>query len=262
MSKDKKIKDFDCEKEFNRNYSVESFQEISHYWWQDCYSQIENFVLQNIPLNNDSEILECGCGSGNSSLRIASLVKKITLLDSSNNALKCARKLADYYGVKNVELIKGDVFDMSFKNNRFDFCWNIGLIEHYDFEQAKEVVKEMLRVTKSSGWIFIGVPNFKSLAIIKAKLLSYGFLKPLTFWIKGYRLGKEKKYNLDSLKKLIRVASEKSGIKIEQIYLDYVGSVLPVETPEFIFKKIDKFFSRFFPKFSFLVLITIKINKS
>ncbi|PIW92371.1 MAG: hypothetical protein COZ89_00220 [Candidatus Nealsonbacteria bacterium CG_4_8_14_3_um_filter_37_23] len=261
MFKDKKIKDFDWEKEFNRNYSVESFQEVRYYWWKDCYNQIGKFVLQNIPLNNNSEILECGCGSGNSSLRLASLVKKITLLDSSDNALKCAKKLADYYRVKNAEFIKGDVFHMFFENNRFDFCWNIGLIEHYNFEQAKEIVKEMLRVTKSTGWMLLGVPNFKSLAIIKAKLLSHGLLRPLTFWIKGYRLGEEKKYNLDSLKRLIRIASEESGVKIEQTSFDYVGSVLPVETPAFIFKKIDKFFSRFFSRFSFLILVAVKINK-
>ena len=261
MFKDKEIKDFDWEKEFNRNYSVESFQEISHYWWKDCYNQIEKFVLQNIPLNNNSEILECGCGSGNSSLRLAPLVKKTILLDSSNNALKCAKELADYYKVKSVEFVTGDVFNMPFKNNQFDFCWNIGLIEHYNFEQAQKIVKEMMLVTKSSGWIFIGVPNFKSLAIIKAKILSYAFLKPLTSRIKGYRLRGEKKYSLSSLKRLIRVASEENDIKIEQVSFDYVGSVLPVETPKFIFKRINKFFSRFFPRYSFLFLVAVKINK-
>ena len=262
MFKNKEIKDFDWEKEFDRNYSIENFQEISHDWWKDCYNQIEKFVLQNIPLNNNSEILECGCGSGNSSLLLAPLVKKIILLDSSNNALKCAKELADYYKIKNVKFVNGDIFHMPLENNLFDFCWNIGLIEHYNFEQAKEIIKEMMRVTKSSGWIFIGVPNFKSLAIIKAKILSYSFLKPLTFLIKGYRLNGEKKYSLSNLKRLICTTSEENNIKIEQASFDYIGSVLPVETPKFIFKRVNKFFSRFFLRSSFLVLVAVKINKS
>lgn len=255
------MKDYDWDKEFNRNYPVEEFQEVDHHWWKDCYNQIEKFVLQNIPLQSDSEILESGCGSGNSSLRLASLVEKVVLLDSSENALKCARQLADYYKVKNAEFIKGDVFRLPFENNRFNFCWNIGLIEHYNLEQAKQIVEEMLRVTKLEGWLLMGVPNFKSLAVIKAKLLSYSFLKPLTFWIKGYRLGEERKYNPADLKRLIHATAEESGIGIEQFPLGYVGSFLPVETPQVVFKRIDKFFSRLFSGFSFLILFAVKIKK-
>lgn len=261
MFRNKKINDFNWEKEFNRNYPVENFQELSYFWWKDCYRQIEKFVLQNIPLNNNSEILECGCGSGNSSLKLAPLVKKVILLDSSNNALECAKKLADYYKVKNVEFINANIFHMPFENNQFDFCWNIGLIEHYNFEQAKKIIKEMLRVTKSSGWILIGVPNFKSLAIVKAKLLSYNLLRPLTFWIKGYRLSGEKNYNLNNLSRLICDTTEEYGVKIEQISSDYVGSILPIEVPKFFFEKINKFLSHFFSGFSFLILIAVKIKR-
>lgn len=251
----------DWEKEYERNYPVEKFQEVAHYWWQDCYKQIEDFVLGHVFLDKNSEILESGCGSGNSSLKLASLVKKVILLDTSNAALNCAKKLANYYKVKNVEFVKSDTFNIPFKNERFDFCWNIGLIEHYNSEEAKKIIKEMLRVIKQGGWICIGVPNFASLPIIKARLLSFKPLKPLTFWIKGYRLEEERKYRLKDLNNLLFLASKESGVGLTQVSSDYVGSILPVETPNFIFKKINKFFSTFFSKFSFLILISAKVKK-
>jgi len=250
------------EKEYERNYPVEKFQEINNHWWLDCYNQIEHFILKNVPLNKNSEILECGCGSGNSSLRLAHKVEKVVLFDISINALECAKQLANYYNVNNVEFIKGDVFHIPFDEKQFDFCWNIGLIEHYNLIQAKEILKEMVRVTKHGGYICIGVPNFASLPILKARLLSFKPLKPLTFWVKGYRLTTEKKYNKKIIDRLLHAVSKEDGIKLTKITFGYVGSILPVETPEFIFRKINKFSTRFFNKFSFLILVIAQINHS
>lgn len=247
------------EKEFERDYPVEKFQEIDNYWWKDCYNKIENFVLKNIPLDKNSKILECGSGSGNSSLRLANKVKKVVLLDSSKNALRCSKQLAGRYKANNAEFIEGDIFHMPFEEKEFDLCWNIGVIEHYDFMKAKEAIKEMLRVTKDSGYICIGVPNFKSLAIIKAILLSSRILKPLTFWAKGYRLSDEKRYDEEDLNNLLAVAAKESRVELKNISFGYVGSVLPAETPKGIFQKLDNLFSRIFSKSSFLVMVTAKI---
>jgi len=249
------------EEEFKRDYSVEKFQEVNHYWWKDCYDQIEEFVLKNVPLDKKSELLECGCGSGNSSLRLAHLVKRVILLDFSDAALSCARKLAYYHGAKNVEFVKGDAFGLPFQDNQFDLCWNIGVIEHYNFEGAKKIVREMLRVVKDGGRVIIGTPNFMSLPVIKARLLSLKILMPLTFWIKGYRVKDEIKYNLKDLKNLVFLASKENGARLDKISYCYVGSILPVETPGFIFAKVNKFLSRVFSRFSFLVLISAKVEK-
>lgn len=256
--KERKI---DWEKEFTRNYPIEKFQEINHFWWRDCYDQIEKFVFKNIPLNNGSELIECGCGSGNSSLKIAHLVKRVVLFDGSAVALSCAKKLADYYGVKNVEFIKGDAFCLPFQDNQFDFCWNIGLIEHYNFKEAGKIVGEMLRVVEGGGHIIIGVPNFTSLPIIKARILGSKILRPLIFWAKGYKIKDEIKYNLMDLKNLIFRTAKESGVEVGGVSYGYVGSVLPIETPRFIFKKLNKLFSKVFPMFSFLILVSIEVKK-
>ena len=251
----------DWEQEFKRDCPIEKFQEINHYWWLDCYDKIEKFILENILLDKNSEILECGSGSGNSSLRLANKVKKVILLDNSKNALRCSRQLAGYYKVNNVEFIKGDIFHMPFSEREFDLCWNVGVVEHYDFIKAKEAVKEMLRITKDSGYICIGVPNFKSLAIVKARFLSSSLLKPLTFWLKGYRLSDEKKYDAENLSKLLFATAKESKVELKDISCSYVGSVLPTETPKSIFQKFNILSNRIFSKSSFLVIMSAKVDR-
>lgn len=248
------------EKEFERNYPVEKFQEISHFWWRDCYEDIERIIIKNIPLSVKTVILEYGCGSGISSLSLASKVKKVFLLDRAKNPLKCAKQLSEYLGVENAEFLNGDIFSFPFKRSQFDFCWNIGLIEHYDFSTAKILIEKVAGITKQSGYICLGVPNFRSLAILKARMLSIRALRVFTSHIKGYRLDDEKKYNEKKLISLLEKVGREKGFEFSDISIDYAGSVLPVETPRFIFRAINGPISRMFKRFSFLILLTAKVS--
>jgi len=244
--------------EYDRKCSVKDYPEIKHYWWRNCYSEINNAIIKRIPLNENSKVLECGCGTGKSSLLLSPKVREVVLLDSFLCSLKCAKSLAGYYGAKNTKFIKDDVFRMPFKENLFDFCWNVGLIEHYNQKKAEDIIVEMARVTKNLGYICIGVPNFNSLAIRKAKFLSYKYLKPFTFWIAGYRLVDEHNYNIQILKDMMVNVTRRYNVKFEDIHFDYAGSFLPIETPFFIYKTIN----RYFPKnFSFLLLLIAKVRK-
>lgn len=244
--------------EYDRKYSVKDYPEIKHYWWRDCYSKINDLITKRIPLDKKAEILECGCGTGNSFLLLSSRVRKVVLLDYTSYSLECAKTLAGYYKTKNAEFVKADVFKMPFQENSFDFCWNIGLIEHYNQKKAEDIIIEMTRVTKNSGYICIRVPNFASLAIKKAKFLSYKYLQPFTFWITGYRLADEHNYNTQILKDMMVNITRRYNVKFEDIHFDYAGSFLPIETPFFIYKTVNKYFPK---KLSFLLLLTARVKK-
>ncbi len=246
------------DKEFKRDCNVDDFQEIKHYWWINCYKEIEDFVLREVKLNKNSKILEVGSGSGNSSLRLASLVGQVFLLDKSKYSLDCSKKLADYYGLDNVKMINGDIFRIPFDDEIFDLCWNVGLIEHFNFEQAQQCIEEMFRVTKNYGYVCVGVPNFRSLPIIKAKINSAlsRFIN-----IKGYKLDDEKKYTRSDIEKIFITAANKNRIKISKIVFDYSGSFLPVETPYHFFKLFNGLFSLFFRKSKFIIIGVVQIYR-
>ncbi|MDD3085062.1 MAG: class I SAM-dependent methyltransferase [Candidatus ainarchaeum sp.] len=250
------MKSKNWEKEFERNDNVETYQEINNYWWVDCYKDIDATIKKNIPIKKNMKILECGSGTGNSSLLLAKDVNSIVLLDQSKSAINSSKKLAKYYDVKNVDFLIGDIFKMPFKDKIFDFCWNIGVLEHYDIEEAKKMILEMRRVTKENGYMCIGVPNFRSLAIIKARFLSNSLLRPITNSINGYRLDDEKKYTIRKFKEIFSDLKD-DNIFFKNISFHYAGSFLPVETSHDIYKKLIKF-KAFLNEFSFLILVIIK----
>jgi ubiquinone/menaquinone biosynthesis C-methylase UbiE len=248
------------EKEFQRSYSTEEFQEVSSFWWRDCYDGIEKSLLEKVPLDKNSLVIEYGCGSGISSLRLAPKIEKVYLLDTAESALNCAKQLADYLKVANVEFLFEDAFNMPFKDGYADLCWNVGLLEHYDRPKAKELLKESARVVKDSGYICIGVPNFRSLPIIKARILSMKALRPLIGLLKGYRLDDEKNYNEKKLIETLKEIEKEGEFSFLEISIDYAGSALPIETPETIFNIFNNPIGELFRKFSFLILLTAKVK--
>ena len=248
--------------EYGRPEKDTYLQEIDNYWWKQCYDEIENFVIKKIPLIKDWEIAECGSGSGNSSLRMSKRVKKITLVDSSKNALEYSKKLAKIYNADNVEYALADIFNAPFPDGSFDFCWNVGVIEHYKLAEAEKILREMIRITKDGGFICVGVPNFNSLPILKAKILSSKFGLKFLPRAKGYRLQDERRNDENQIKQMLAKACDENGASITQLNIGYAGSVLPVETPKIIFKTLNGLCNQIFKQKSFLIMLSAKINKN
>ncbi len=129
-----------------------------------------NFVIKFTKkyLSKESKILEGGCGRG----------QFVYLLDKNGyNAygVDYAKKTVE--GVKknfpDLNISLGDVRRLDFSDNSFDGYWSLGVIEHF-YEGYDEILKEMDRLIKRDGFLFLTFPNFNFLRKIKAK---FGFYK-------------------------------------------------------------------------------------
>lgn len=105
-------------------------------------------------------ILEAGCGFGVTSLLIGSKAQR-TLLDLEPKAIETARKLFDRAG-QHAEFEVGDLFKMSFPDNTFDVVFNAGVMEHFGQAGRCAALREMARVTKPGGIIYVAIPNHYS----------------------------------------------------------------------------------------------------
>ncbi len=54
-------------------------------------------------------------------------------------------------------LVVADLNQLPFRNESIDLCWNSSTIEHLPDPQS--ALKEMVRVTRTKGIVFVGVPN-------------------------------------------------------------------------------------------------------
>ncbi|MFH1392118.1 MAG: class I SAM-dependent methyltransferase [bacterium] len=229
--------------------------DFSSYWWECYFSEITEFVNLCISRYKNPHILEAGSGSGKASILLGKNLKR-TLVDISMNALEYAKYIAKKFNAKNIEYVNGNIFALPFEDKTFDLAWNIGVIEHYKYTQSVLILREMIRVTKQEGKIAIGVPNFMSGPIIKARILKH----PILRFVPGYRLGTEHRYTEKKLIDLFRKAAQHEKRRISNFEIKYFGNPLPIETPRFLLTSLGKMIEYLLPKNKFLLFVICDIE--
>ncbi|MDD3735132.1 MAG: class I SAM-dependent methyltransferase [Candidatus Pacebacteria bacterium] len=128
-------------------------------------------------LKKGSRILDLACGSGRFSIGAAKLGFKVTGLDVTPEAVKAARARAKRDKLNNVEFVEGDMTDLRFKDSTFDytFCPRFSINAVATHDQRSKAVKQMLRVTKKSGKVFIESFN--------KWYLGKGFVGPIKLYV-------------------------------------------------------------------------------
>lgn len=130
------------------------------------FADIPLYHLGNIKGKN---ILEAGCGTSESLVRIAKKAKKVTGLDLSKKSVSLSKANFKRHNIpkEGYSLVLGDIQKMKFNDNSFDITFNAGVIEHFDGDKINnKPVEEMIRVTKKGGKIVILVPCVYSLFYI------------------------------------------------------------------------------------------------
>jgi len=137
-------------KELEKKYVYNTYQNIAEDFSTSRYKvwdSVKDF-LNNI--ENDSKILEVGCGNGKNLL-----YRKDELVsygcDISDEFVRICRE-------RGLNVDKGDNINLNYKNNFFDYTISVAVIHHISSEERRiQAIKELVRVTKPGGKIFIEV---------------------------------------------------------------------------------------------------------
>jgi ubiquinone/menaquinone biosynthesis C-methylase UbiE len=134
---------------------------ISHYSGEVSYytqaplRNVEKKLLTFIP--KQSRILDVGCGSSRFTIGAAQMGHNVTGIDITPAAIAAAIEKAKKLNLGNVNFLVGDMTEMSFGNNRFDyvFCPRFSINTVATFEKRRGTIKEMFRVVKPEGTVYI-----------------------------------------------------------------------------------------------------------
>jgi len=226
---------------------------FSQYYWMQYHQDLAGAIKDKSKSHKNRTVLELGCGSGKASL-LTNLEASYYLVDIAENALQTAEYLSEILGIKKIKTFRRDVFNNKLSPNFFDIVVSIGLIEHYTSPEIIKLCAEINRVIKDQGTIFLGIPNYRSLAYQKAnflKRLDKKFI--ISKIIPGYRNHSEKPYSESDMRKIFRLS------KLNLIETEYVGPWLFVETPKFIIKLSRSFgIDNYFYKNNFLTLYILE----
>jgi ubiquinone/menaquinone biosynthesis C-methylase UbiE len=123
------------------NTIASQFNKTRGYTW----SKVTNFI-KNIPDNET--IADIGCGNG----------RNMKLKPNNFTGCDIADELIDICKKNKLNVIKGDLLNLPFENNKFDNTICIAVIHHLStIERRKQAVSELLRITKTGGKIMIQV---------------------------------------------------------------------------------------------------------
>jgi SAM-dependent methyltransferase len=141
-----------------------------------------------------ANVIEVGCGTG----QTLNMQCDTFGMDISLPALELAKENCNHP-------IRGDIFHIPFKDETFDLVYNSGVIEHFQEPYNHVAVNEMLRITKSGGWLIVIVPN--------SLCLWYRIGKWFANVMKNFEFGYEEDYTPERLRKLFDGDVELFGLQ-------------------------------------------------
>lgn len=108
-------------------------------------------------------LLDVGSGTGEAVVRLRNKFNRLVALDYNLNSMKF---LKSKLGIESkVLILKGDACHLSFKNDYFDCCIMLDVLEH--LSSPEKALIEANRCLKEAGQLIISVPNWFDLIITK-----------------------------------------------------------------------------------------------
>ena len=135
----------------------EFFNEIAPDWEEmrkNYYDEsIREKILESGLLKKEMTVLDLGAGNGYVSRAVAGHVGKVIAVDISGEMLKELKKKAREDGIGNIEILENDGLDMTLENESVDMVFASMYLHH--IEEPQDAIKEMYRVLKPGGFVFL-----------------------------------------------------------------------------------------------------------
>ena len=138
----------------DRQFYQDYYKLEREHWWFKVRANIIEEQLMKLNLPKDSRILNVGAATFRSS-EMLSQFGKVTSLEYDKECCEFVRNQLKK------EVINGSALDLPFETSAFDLVCAFDVVEH--IENDKLALKEMRRVCKENGVIFITVPAFNFL---------------------------------------------------------------------------------------------------
>lgn len=133
--------------ESSKNY----FGKIASFYRKTFISRfVKIFCDKHFP--STGVLLEAGCGKAETSFRIPKRNRIFIACDISLIPLTMIKN-------KNIDIkLQADIFNLPIRNESLDGIYNVGVMEHFTFEENVQILKEFKRVLKRNGKIILFWP--------------------------------------------------------------------------------------------------------
>ena len=134
---------------------IEILQELDAEGLRAAFLRYTKKVFKIIPKLDNPRILDIGCGTGLSTLKLARLTNgEITGIDIDQVALNKLENKINEKGLSDrIKIFNRSVYDTKFEDEMFDIIWDMGVIHLLDLKRA---LTECNRLLKIDGFLISG----------------------------------------------------------------------------------------------------------
>jgi ubiquinone/menaquinone biosynthesis C-methylase UbiE len=114
-------------------------------------------IRSKISLSKSDVLLDVGCGTGLLTKRFAAKCARVYALDPAERVLHRLAENCRKTGIRNVNIQKGTATDLPFVDCTFDKAVMYAVLHYLEDEwQIRKCIRELIRVCKRGGYVFIG----------------------------------------------------------------------------------------------------------
>lgn len=100
-------------------------------------------------------VLNIGCGLGGLDVALAKEGAIVTGIDIDAESIEIAKIRLKRYPEISIRYVYGSAIRVPLKNKQFDLVISIGMLEHVSKYDARNIIKEMMRLAKPGGYFYI-----------------------------------------------------------------------------------------------------------
>lgn len=183
-------------------------------------------LVNKLGITRDMNILDLGCGDGNTAIPEARLGANVLGVDISSYLIAAAKKRAQQEGLSNVSFQEGDACDLNaLPDQKFDLV--VSIFGAMFAPKPFDVAREMVRVTRPGGRIVMGnwIPGDPTLVAQILKISSAytppppeGFVSPMLWGVES-----------NVVERFVNAGIAKENISCEKDTFVFNASYSPVE---------------------------------
>jgi len=111
-------------------------------------------LLTHVPLSQNYNMLDYGCGSGLIGMHLYSAVKSITMMDNSEGMLNILKEKIQKDNISNMEVMKSDLESSEIEPETFDVIYMNNVLHHID--DISSFLRLAKKTLKPKGYLCIG----------------------------------------------------------------------------------------------------------
>ena len=108
---------------------------------------IQDLKFYGRHIKKGGRILDMGCGIGSTAVSLSALGYSVVGIDNDKKVFEVVKQNAKNFGGE-IEIIEKDVFDVDkiFENDSFDACYSGGVLEHFDEDGIRKLIRLQLKL--------------------------------------------------------------------------------------------------------------------